>query len=114
MDERYFDTMGITLLRAGSSGPLTTAPPPLVAVVNETLARRYWPASEPIGKRLRVPRARRPAGRSRRDRQHDDLRPARRAAAGCDLFPVPAAAAACEMTLLTSTPRVHQQSISNR
>jgi len=54
VDERYFDTMGITLLKGRGFQSTDDATAPAVAVVNETLARRYWPAGEPIGKRLRV------------------------------------------------------------
>jgi predicted permease len=49
----YFQAMGIPLLRGRyfdhRDGP--DAPP--VVMVNETLARRYWPGEDPIGKRLR-------------------------------------------------------------
>jgi putative ABC transport system permease protein len=56
----YFQTLGIPVLRGRD---LTTqdmdkdAPP--VAVINETMARRYWPEENPIGKRitLGLPRA---------------------------------------------------------
>jgi predicted permease len=48
----YFGTMGIRILRGegftGSEGPNTR----LVAVVNETFARRYFPGEDPIGRRI--------------------------------------------------------------
>lgn len=49
----YFRAMGIPLLEGrffnAADGP--TAPP--VAIVNETLARRYWPNEDAVGKRLK-------------------------------------------------------------
>ena len=48
----YFRTLGIPLLRGRDFGPQDTAGAPLVAIVNETLARRFWPGQEAIGKRL--------------------------------------------------------------
>jgi len=52
VSRNYFQTMGIPLLRgrtfneedAGNSTP--------VVVINQTMARRYWPNEEPIGKRF--------------------------------------------------------------
>jgi len=54
IEEQYFDTMGIPVLagraftRADDAG---TAP---VAIVNDTLARHFWPGEPAIGKRLQV------------------------------------------------------------
>jgi predicted permease len=49
----YFKVMGIPLLAGRyfnrQEGPNT----PPVAIVNETLARRYWPRENPIGRRLK-------------------------------------------------------------
>jgi predicted permease len=49
---RYFETMGIPLLRGRSfqEGDRSGSPP--VVVVNEAFARRYWPGADPLGKRL--------------------------------------------------------------
>jgi len=49
----YFQAMGIPLLacRYFSSHDQPNTPP--VAIVNETLARRYWPGENPIGHRLK-------------------------------------------------------------
>jgi putative ABC transport system permease protein len=48
----YFRAMGITVKegRGFTSNDHATAPP--VVVVNETMARRYWPGSSPVGKRV--------------------------------------------------------------
>src|SRR5262249_7886493 len=48
----YFRTMGITL-RAGRDFTERDAPDtPGVVILNETLARRYWPSEDPVGKRI--------------------------------------------------------------
>jgi predicted permease len=54
IDEHYFDTMGLTLLRG--RGFLETDGPdaPRVAIVNEQFAKHFWPNQDPIGKRLRA------------------------------------------------------------
>jgi predicted permease len=48
----YFATLGVRVLqgREFRSADRTGTPP--VAVVNETLARRFWPGQDPVGKRL--------------------------------------------------------------
>ncbi|HEU4888690.1 MAG TPA: ABC transporter permease [Thermoanaerobaculia bacterium] len=50
----YFRTMGVTLLRGRTFTPRDHAGAPRVAIVNETLARRYFPGTDPIGKRLYI------------------------------------------------------------
>ena len=50
----YFQAMGITLL---AGRPFTAADglnAPKVAIVNDTMARRYWPGASPVGKRIRL------------------------------------------------------------
>jgi putative ABC transport system permease protein len=48
----YFRTMGI-LLRAGRDFTERDTPSaPAVVILNETLARRYWPSEDPVGKRV--------------------------------------------------------------
>ncbi len=49
----FFRAMGIPLIagRTFTGSDVDNAPP--VAIVNRTLARRYWPGSDPVGKRLR-------------------------------------------------------------
>lgn len=49
----YFQAMGIPLLRGRYFNEQDRADSGLVAIVNETLARRYWPGEDPIGKRLK-------------------------------------------------------------
>jgi ABC-type antimicrobial peptide transport system permease subunit len=54
VDDRFFDTMGIDLVRGRAFAPTDVEGAPAVAIVNETLARHYWPDANPIGKRLQV------------------------------------------------------------
>jgi putative ABC transport system permease protein len=49
----YFDTLGIRLLRGRVFGRYETADSAQVAVVNESLARRFWPTQDPLGKRIK-------------------------------------------------------------
>lgn len=49
----YFQTMGIPLVRGRYFNAQDTADTPPVVIVNETLARRYWPGENPIGKRVK-------------------------------------------------------------
>ncbi|MBI4263061.1 MAG: ABC transporter permease [Acidobacteria bacterium] len=54
VDEDYFDTMDIPLIRGRAFSPTDTAETPRVVVVNETFAARYWPAQDAIGKHVRL------------------------------------------------------------
>ena len=50
----YFRTMGIPLLRGrvfDQADAIGNAPP--VIIINETVAKRYWPDEDPIGRRLK-------------------------------------------------------------
>jgi predicted permease len=49
----YFETVGIPILRGRALAETDRANAPMVAVVNETMARRLWPDQEAIGKRFR-------------------------------------------------------------
>ncbi len=53
----YFETMGIPIVRGRAfteDDEHDTAKTRKVAIVNETMAAKYWPGEDPIGKRLRV------------------------------------------------------------
>ena len=49
----YFQTMGIRLLQGRSFTEADGPQSPKVAIINETMARRFWPNENPIGKRVR-------------------------------------------------------------
>jgi putative ABC transport system permease protein len=50
----YFETMGVGLVRGRYMTDADHENAPLVAVVNETMARRYWPTEDAIGKRFHL------------------------------------------------------------
>jgi predicted permease len=54
VDEHYFRTMRLTLLRGRDFRVEDAADAPKVAIVNEEFARHYWPGQDPIGKRFRL------------------------------------------------------------
>jgi putative ABC transport system permease protein len=49
---RYFETLGIALLRGRTFTPDDRSTAPLVAVANEALAKRYFGAEDPIGRKV--------------------------------------------------------------
>jgi len=49
----YFRVMGIPLLKGREFSGVDHARAPLVAVINETMAKRYWPNADPIGQRIK-------------------------------------------------------------
>jgi len=61
VDEGYFETMAIPILRGRGFLASDTANAPGVAVVNEQLAKHYWSGEEVVGKHIRLdsPQARR-------------------------------------------------------
>jgi predicted permease len=50
----YFHLLEIPLLRGRLFGDLDDEKAPQVAVINEAMARTYWPNADPLGKRLKV------------------------------------------------------------
>jgi predicted permease len=52
VDESYFDTMRIPLLRGRPFRENDNDKAPLVAVVNLSMAQQFWPNQDPIGKRF--------------------------------------------------------------
>ena len=48
----YFRTMGIPLLKGRTFTELDTFEAPTVAIVNETIAKRYFPDDDPVGQHL--------------------------------------------------------------
>jgi putative ABC transport system permease protein len=51
----YFETMGIPLRRGRDFTGSDRDGRPGVVIVSEALAKRYWPAQDPIGKRIKLP-----------------------------------------------------------
>ena len=52
VDPPYFDTMRIPLLRGRILTEQDTDKTPLVAVINEGMAKKFWPDQDPLGKRF--------------------------------------------------------------
>ena len=54
VDEYYFDTLGLSIIRGRGFRATDAADAPKVAVINEQLAKHYWPGQDPLGKRFRL------------------------------------------------------------
>jgi predicted permease len=50
----YFETMRIPIVRGRGFRESDTASAPRVAVINESLAARFWPGQDALGRRLRI------------------------------------------------------------
>ncbi|HEY1528464.1 MAG TPA: ABC transporter permease [Candidatus Angelobacter sp.] len=50
----YFKTMHMKLVSGRIFGPQDTATAPPVVIINETMAHRYWPGEDPIGKQIHL------------------------------------------------------------
>jgi putative ABC transport system permease protein len=51
---RYLNTMGVPLLEGRLLSDRDGADAPLVILIDETLARQYWPNENPLGRRMRL------------------------------------------------------------
>ena len=49
----YFETMGIPIMRGRPFTAQDDEDHPLAIVINESMARQFWPAEDPLGKRLK-------------------------------------------------------------
>ena len=56
VDEGFFETMGIPVVRGRGFRASDAADQPRVAVVNQQFVERYWPGGEAVGKRIRLDR----------------------------------------------------------
>ena len=56
----YFDVLRIPILRGRDFSTVDTAGAPGVVLINEEMARRFWPGRDPLGDRLIVGRGMRP------------------------------------------------------
>jgi len=54
IDEGYFATMGIPILRGRAFLTTDTADAPRVAIVNAHFAKHYWPGGDAVGKHIRL------------------------------------------------------------
>lgn len=52
--EGVFRTLGISLVRGRLFGPTDEATGPRVVVIDETMAARYWPGEDPVGRYIRL------------------------------------------------------------
>jgi putative ABC transport system permease protein len=52
----YFRTLGIPLVKGRDFSDRDATDAPHVVIVNETLAEKYWPAGDPLGKRIKFGR----------------------------------------------------------
>ena len=50
----YFHAMGIRLLRGRDFSANDRDGAPAVVIINATMARKYWPNDDPIGRQIRV------------------------------------------------------------
>jgi putative ABC transport system permease protein len=50
----YFRVMGVPVLKGRSFTEADNSDAPPVAVINETMAQRYWPGEDPLGQRMRI------------------------------------------------------------
>ncbi|HEY2906391.1 MAG TPA: ABC transporter permease [Vicinamibacterales bacterium] len=50
----YFHALGMTLVRGRLFDEFDSGTSPAVAVINEAMARTYWPAADPIGQRVKL------------------------------------------------------------
>ena len=54
VDEGYFETMGIPILRGRAFLASDSADAPQVAIVNMRFAKHFWPGGDAVGKRIRL------------------------------------------------------------
>jgi len=55
VDDGYWSAVGIPIVEGRAFTSSDTAQATRVAIVNQTMARRYWPDASPIGRTIRIP-----------------------------------------------------------
>jgi putative ABC transport system permease protein len=79
VDEGYFETMEIPIVRGRGFLPTDAAETPRVAIVNELVAGQFWPGQDAVGRRFRLNDARGPlvevVGIARMSKYHYFLEP---------------------------------------
>ncbi len=51
---RYFETLGVPILEGRDFAQYDNRTAPLVVIVDQTAAKRFWPGQDPVGKRLHI------------------------------------------------------------
>ena len=51
---RYFETLGVPILEGRDFAQHDNRTAPLVAIVDQTAAKRFWPGQDPVGKKLHI------------------------------------------------------------
>jgi macrolide transport system ATP-binding/permease protein len=51
---KFFDTMGIPILKGRDFTEQDSATAPKTLIINEAMAERFWPGDDPVGKRLKL------------------------------------------------------------
>ena len=51
---KFFDTMGIPMLKGRDFTEQDSATAPKSLIINEAMAERFWPGADPVGKRLKL------------------------------------------------------------
>jgi putative ABC transport system permease protein len=54
VDPAFFRTMRIPLVKGRVFTPFDTAASPPVVIINQAMAARYWPDTDPVGRRMRL------------------------------------------------------------
>jgi macrolide transport system ATP-binding/permease protein len=54
VSEDYFKTLGIPIMRGREFQRTDDENAPSVAIINETMAAKYWPGKDPMGRRIKV------------------------------------------------------------
>jgi ABC-type antimicrobial peptide transport system permease subunit len=54
VDPAFFGTMRIPLVSGRDFSPFDTAASPPVVIINQAMAARYWPDTDPVGRRMRL------------------------------------------------------------